>query len=231
MLPIAILAGGFATRLGKISKNTPKSLIEIKNKAFLDWQIQLLIEQGYDEIVMCISHLAEKIMLHIGDGKKYGVRIRFSMDGALPAGTGGALRKALPLLGENFAVIYGDSFLPIDYSAVEKKFIESNCDALMTVYKNENAHDRSNVNYSNSKIFDYNKFNANPSMQYIDYGLTYFKSEVFDSPPGLEPFDLSVLFSNLSKSGRLSGFEVYERFYEIGSTSGLRDFRAYLEGN
>jgi MurNAc alpha-1-phosphate uridylyltransferase len=229
MLPIAILAGGLATRLGDISKNTPKSLIKIQKKAFIDWQLELLIDQGYEEFVICISHFAEKIRFHIEDGQKYGASIKFSVDGPVPAGTGGALRKALPLLGDDFAVIYGDSYLPIDYSAVEKNYGELNCDALMTVFKNDNAHDKSNVNYSNSKILEYDKLNPNSSMLYIDYGLTYLNSAVFNSLIEPEPLDLSLLYSNLSKSGSLCGFEVYNRFYEIGSPSGLKDFSEYLE--
>jgi MurNAc alpha-1-phosphate uridylyltransferase len=231
MFPVAILAGGMATRLGKISKDIPKSLIEIKENAFIDWQLKLLTEQGYEEFVICISHYADKIRQHIGDGKKYTASIKFSIDGALAAGTGGALRKALPILGDNFAVIYGDSFLPIDYSAVEEKFIDSKCDALMTVFKNDNAHDKSNVNFSNSKVLEYDKFNPKPAMHYIDYGLTYLNSTVFNSFVEPEPVDLSVLYSDLSKCGRLCGFEVYERFYEIGSVSGLKDFTEYLERN
>jgi NDP-sugar pyrophosphorylase family protein len=229
MLPVAILAGGLATRLGSISKNTPKSLIGIQDKAFIDWQLELLIDQGYEEFVICISHFAEKIRFHIENGQKYRASIKFSIDGAVPAGTGGALRKALPLLGDDFAVIYGDSFLPIDYSAVEKRYRELNCDALMTVLKNDNAYDKSNLNYSNSKISEYNKFHPNSSMLHIDYGLTYLNSAVFDSLIEPDPVDLSLLYGKLSKSGRLYGFEVYNRFYEIGSLSGLKDFSEYLE--
>lgn len=231
MLPVAILAGGLATRLGTLSKNTPKSLIEIKSKAFIDWQLELLIEHGFDEFVVCISHQGEKIKNHLNDGKNYSARIKFSIDGVHPAGTGGALRKALPLLGDKFAVVYGDSFLPIDYSVVEKKFIESKCDALMTIFKNDDLHDKSNVSYSNSKIVEYDKVNPKSQMRHIDYGLAYLNSDIFNSFTDPEPVDLSILYSNLSKSGRLCGFEVYERFYEIGSVSGLKDFTEYMERN
>jgi hypothetical protein len=100
----------------------------------------------------------------------------------------------------------------------------------MTVLKNDNVYDKSNLNYSNFKILEYDKYNPNSSMLHIDYGLTYLNSAVFDSLIEPEPVDLSLLYSKLSKSGKLCGFEVYNRFYEIGSISGLRDFSEYIEG-
>ena len=232
MLPIAILAGGFATRLGEFSKNLPKSLIDINGRPFVDWQMELLADAGYTKFIFCLSHKSTLIQGHLGDGSKFGVQIKYSLDGDAQLGTGGAIKKALPLLGSKFAVIYGDSYLPIDFNKVEKNFIQTRAQALMTVYRNEGSFDSSNVEFVKGQLTKYDKKNTNPRMFYIDYGLSYFQNQVFDTYPSDTSFDLSEVSYALSQSKKLSGFEVFRRFYEIGSVSGIRDLSTALrEGN
>jgi MurNAc alpha-1-phosphate uridylyltransferase len=228
MLPIAILAGGFGTRLGEITSNYPKCLLPINGKAFIDWQIDALIAAGYSDFVLCVSFKSELVKKHFSDGKKLGVRIEYSYDGKEQQGTGGAIRNALPLLGSEFAVIYGDSFLQLDYGEVEKSFVRSNAMATMTVFANGNQYDKSNVEFTGGKILAYNKFTPTNNMHHIDYGLTYFRREVFLEDRFEAPFDLSTLCQELAASGKLSGFEVYSRFYEIGSVRGIKEFSDYL---
>ena len=228
MLPIAVLAGGLATRLGSLTKDLPKCLIEISGKPFVDWQIELLRSAGYVKLVFCISYKSELVQNYLGDGSKWGVSIEYSLDGETQLGTGGAIKKALPLLGERFAVIYGDSFLPINYSQVEVKFLNSSFPALMTVFENENSFDRSNVQYDAGQLIEYAKTSENPLMRHIDYGLTYFHASTFDNYAGDSNFDLADLCADLSKVGKLGGFEVHERFYDIGSISGISDLSNYL---
>ena len=228
MLPIAVLAGGRATRLGPLTKDLPKCLIEISGKPFVDWQIELLRSAGYTELVFCISYKSELVQNYLDDGSKWGVSIEYSLDGETQLGTGGAIKKALPLLGERFAVIYGDSFLPINYAEVEVKFLNSSFRALMTVFENENVFDKSNVQFHNGQLIEYAKKLENPLMRHIDYGLTYFHASTFDNYAGDSNFDLADLCADLSKVGKLGGFEVHERFYEIGSISGISDLSNYL---
>ena len=229
MLPIAVLAGGLATRLGSLTKDLPKCLIEISGKPFVDWQIELLRSAGYVKLVFCISYKSELVQNYLGDGSKWGVSIEYSLDGETQLGTGGAIKKALPLLGERFAVIYGDSYLPIDYQAVEESFLESNAPALMTVFENNNNLDQSNVQFEQGQLLDYKKESLNPKMHHIDYGLTYFQSSVFADYPDNSLFDLSEVSSDLSELAKLSGFEVFQRFYEIGSVSGIAELSRLLE--
>ena len=228
MLPLAILAGGYATRLGSLTKNSPKCLIEINGRPFVDWQLELLIKHGYTDFIFCISYKSDMVQDHLGDGSRWGVEIRYSLDGETQLGTGGAIQKALPLLGKSFGVIYGDSYLPIDYFQVEKEFLSSPAQALMAVYKNHNQFDTSNVEFSDGILVNYEKGTNGPKMQHIDYGLSYFRSSAF-SPLG-EPksFDLSDTCHQLSSEGKLAGFEVFERFYEIGSAQGIEEFSDYL---
>ena len=165
---------------------------------------------------------------HLGDGSRWGSRIRYSIDGETQLGTGGAIQKALPLLGEAFGVIYGDSYLPIDYSGVELEFLYSKNQALMTIYNNQNQFDASNVEYGDGKVINYEKGSAERKMTHIDYGLTYFREEAFLSMANELSFDLASICHLLAKDGKLDGFEVFERFYEIGSVKGIEELSEYL---
>ncbi len=228
MLPLAILAGGHATRLGSLTKEFPKCLIEIDRKPFVDWQLNLLVQKGYSDFIFCISYKSKMIQDHLGDGSRWGARIRYSLDGETQLGTGGAIQKALPLLGKSFGVIYGDSYLPTDYSAIEKAFLNSRGEAMMAVYHNRNELDASNVEYTNGSLINYQKGTNDPKMHHIDYGLTYFHEEAFTNLKPHVTFDLSELCHRLSTEKKLAGFEVFQRFYEIGSVSGIKEFSKYL---
>jgi NDP-sugar pyrophosphorylase family protein len=228
MLPIAILAGGLATRLGDLTEKVPKSLIQVNGRPFIDWQMDKLVGAGYSDFVLCVSHKSDQIQNHLGNGGAWGVNIRYSHDGDQQLGTGGAIKNALPLLGSKFSVIYGDSYLPINYASVESEFLSSGFDGLMTVYLNNNKFDRSNVEFSQGILSNYDKKKENSRMTHIDYGISYFRSEAFEKAIASHFFDLSDVYVELLKVGRLCGFEVFERFYEIGSTQGISDLTNFL---
>ena len=171
MLPVAILAGGLATRLRPLTETIPKSLVEVNGEPFLWHQLRLLRENGIDRVVLCVSHLGEQVRDSVGDGRKFGVHIDYSFDGPTLLGTAGALQRAQPLLGESFFVLYGDSYLPIDWRSVEAAFRASGKAGLMTVYRNESQWDTSNVEFVDGRIVAYNKKLRNPRMRHIDYGL------------------------------------------------------------
>jgi NDP-sugar pyrophosphorylase family protein len=228
MLPLAILAGGFATRLGTLTKTLPKCLIEVNGKPFVDWQLDLLIEAGYSEFVFCTSYKSNMVQRYLGDGSSRGIKIEYSLDGENQLGTGGAVQKAIAKLGSEFGVIYGDSYLPTNYFAIERGFLASRSQALMSVYKNQNRLDQSNVEFVNGKLLQYEKGARNTFMHHIDYGLTYFRAEAFTPWKEQSSFDLSVVCNQLAIMGQLDGFEVFERFYEIGSVQGIEAFSQYL---
>jgi MurNAc alpha-1-phosphate uridylyltransferase len=228
MLPLAILVGGFGSRLGSLTKEIPKCLIEINGRPFVDWQLDLLVKNGFSDFVFCVSYKSKTIQEYLGDGTERGIRIRYSMDGETQLGTGGAIQKAIPMLGEVFGVIYGDSYLPINYLAVEKEFLNSKSQALMTVYKNQNQLDTSNVEFFQGKLINYEKGTQNEKMLHIDYGMTFFREAAFRNWLDQSSFDLSKVCHQLAMDGQLEGFEVFERFYEIGSLPGIEDFSQYL---
>lgn len=228
MYPVVILAGGLATRLRPITETIPKALIEVAGRPFIYHQLAYLKKQGLSKVILSIGYLGEMIHEVIGDGSQMGLQIQYSFDGEVLLGTGGAIKKALPMLGDAFFVLYGDSFLPINFLEVEKAFRTSSKKGLMTVLKNENQWDTSNVIYEDGQLSEYNKRELKPSMLYIDYGLGVLKSDVFQDYPFATSFDLSDVYNQLSIQNQLAGFEVYQRFYEIGSLVGIRETENYL---
>lgn len=228
MFPIAILAGGLATRLRPITEVIPKALIEVAGKPFMVHQLNYLQKQGIKKVVICIGHLGIMIQEVVGDGARWGMQVEYSFDGPILLGTGGALKQALHMLGDNFFVLYGDSYLPINFAKVQEAFIDGKKLGLMAVIENQNQWDRSNVEFSQGRILEYNKQVIRPEMSHIDYGLGVLQAKVFDSYPQNKIFDLSKIYNQLSLGGQLSGYEVFERFYEIGSHQGIADTQNYL---
>jgi N-acetyl-alpha-D-muramate 1-phosphate uridylyltransferase len=231
MLSVAILAGGLATRLRPLTKTIPKSMIEICGEPFIHWQTKKLAQAGIVDIVYCVGYKSEMIEEFLGDGSQYGVKVSYSHDGPKQLGTGGAIIKALPYLGEKFMVLYGDSYLQIDYAKVQEKHEESSRPALMTVYANSGKFDASNVNFSGGVLRNYQKGNTSLEMTHIDYGLSCFDKSVFSSYDSSVPVDLAQIFTDLVSKDLLAGYEVEERFYEIGSHQGILDFAAHVERN
>jgi NDP-sugar pyrophosphorylase family protein len=228
MLPLAILAGGYATRLGLLTTETPKCLLKINERPFVDWQLDLLMNHGYSDFIFCVSYKSDAVQEYLGDGSDRGARIQYSLDGDTQLGTGGAVQKALPKLGEEFGVIYGDSYLPTNYRSAEQFFLDSRSLAVMTVYENKNQFDSSNVEFTNGKLVNYKKESNNRQMHHIDYGITFFREATFRPWIDISSFDLSEVCHQLATQGQLDGFEVFERFYEIGSRQGIAEFSQYL---
>ena len=227
MYSVAILAGGLASRLGEITKKLPKSLVVVSGKPFIFHQLEILKSQGIKNVVLCVGHLGEMIEHTVGDGHNFNLNIKYSYDGDKQLGTGGSIKKALHLLDSSFFVLYGDSLLPTNFEKVQQAYDAKKL-GLMTIIKNDNAWDVSNVLYNDGKLIEYNKLNPKPNMKYIDYGLSILNKNAFDYFLNQQVFDLSDLFVLLSSKGELSAFEVYDRFYEIGSKKGIQETEDYL---
>ena len=226
--PVAILAGGLATRLHPATEKMPKALVEVAGRPFLAHQLRLLRAAGIRKVVLCVGYRGEMIEREFLDGSGLGVKLSYSFDGPELLGTGGAIQKALPLLGKQFFVLYGDSYLPIDYVAPARAFRDSGKLALMTVLRNEDRWDASNVWFADGVIKSYNKQQQAPEMRYIDYGLGLFDAAAFAGRPANKAFDLGDVYQDLIVSNELAGYEVTQRFYEIGSPEGLAELDAML---
>lgn len=227
-VPVAILAGGLGTRLGPLTANLPKALVPVNGRPFIDHQLALLQYRGTRRVVLCLGTLAELIVDHVGDGARYGLRVEYSFDGPRLLGTGGALRRAAALLHPLCWVVYGDSYLDFDYGAALNHFEHRLEPALMTVYRNEGRWDGSNVIFRDGRVVRYDKRRPDPDMRYIDYGAILLRAAALDRIPADEPRDLGDLCHTLADEGVLAGYEVSQRFYEIGSVDGLRETERYL---
>jgi NDP-sugar pyrophosphorylase family protein len=229
-LPVAILAGGLASRLGPLTTEMPKCLLEVAGRPFIHTQLHQLSSQGVCRVVLCLGHLGERVAAAVGDGSAFGLEIVYSFDGPELRGTAGAIKRALPLLGREFFVLYGDSHLECNYAAVQNAFETAGKLVLMTVFRNEGRWDTSNVEYHDGRIVAYDKKTHTAGMQHIDYGLGVWNHRAFEGVPQATSCDLVVVYQEMLLRGELAGFEVTERFYEIGSFTGLTETRKHLAG-
>jgi NDP-sugar pyrophosphorylase family protein len=230
-LPLAILAGGLATRLRPLTDNVPKSMLEINGKPFIYWQLKVLAKSGVTKVVLCTSHKSDLIENYVKTGEEFGVDVTYSHDGEVQLGTGGAVKKALPKLGNKFMVLYGDSFLPMDYFAAEKAYLQGGFENMMTIYNNKLELDQSNIHFLKGKIVEYEKNTKKKNFKYIDYGLNFFSQSAFSGFERNTFFDISEVIRKLVEKQNLGGYEVYNRFYEVGSLRGINHLIEFLRKN
>lgn len=228
-IPVAILAGGTATRLGDIAQATPKALVDVAGRPFIAHQLTLLRRRGFGRIVLCVGHLGDQIASVVGDGRDFDLTVTYAHDGPVLMGTAGALRAAAPRLGAQFWVLYGDSYLDIDYEAVQAAFDAAPRESLMTIVRNDNRWDRSNVEFADGVLRRYDKRQPTPAMHHIDFGASILTATALTRVPAGVPSDLADLYASLVADGAMGGYEVQERFYEVGSPAGLDDTRRYFE--
>ncbi|HEY5025161.1 MAG TPA: sugar phosphate nucleotidyltransferase [Acidimicrobiales bacterium] len=231
-----ILAGGLGTRLFPATRTVPKVLVEVAGRPFAHWQLEWLASEGVERVVYSVGHLGEMIEAEIGDGARWGVAVTYVDEGRQRLGTGGALRLAVDAgaLDDTFFVLYGDSYLSVDLSAVEDDFCARAPDALMTVYRNAGRFETNNAVVAHGMVTHYEKGLAHPppEMQFVDYGLSVLRGAVVvELVPAGGASDLADAFSALSAAGRLAGFEASTRFFEIGSPSGLTDLERHLDNS
>ncbi|HVP37005.1 MAG TPA: sugar phosphate nucleotidyltransferase [Terriglobales bacterium] len=228
-MQMVILAGGLATRMRPLTLKLPKSMLLIKGRPFLEYQLELLKEYEIKDVLLCVGFKGELIKEHFGDGRKFGVSLSYSFDGDKLLGTAGALKKAYKLLGENFFLMYGDSYLPYDYLRIEESFKMSNKLSLMVTYKNQNRFDKSNILIEEGLVKVYDKTFEGGKLEYIDAGLSILKKEVLNLVPEDEPYNLEGLYGALISEEEMSAFEIRQRFYQIGSFEGLEEFKNLVE--
>jgi N-acetyl-alpha-D-muramate 1-phosphate uridylyltransferase len=223
---VCVLAGGLGSRLGERVASTPKPLLEVAGEPFLVHQLRSLAAYGCTQVVLCVGYLGEQIEQRIGD-EQFGIRVHYSYDSPGQDGTLGAIRRALPFLGERFLVLYGDTYLRINYQEVLSAWDASGCVGLMTVFLNDNRWDRSNVVYAAGRVVVYDKGGASPGMRWIDYGLGGLAKDALTLVADTER-DLAPLYKLLAENHALFGYEAHRRFYEIGTPDGLAETEAFL---
>jgi NDP-sugar pyrophosphorylase family protein len=228
LYPVVVLAGGMATRLRPVTEKIPKALVEVGGKPFIYHQMRLLYSQGIRRVIISAWYRGDMIREYVGDGGQFDMKVDYVFDGNSPLGTGGAIRKALPLLGGPFFVLYGDSYLPCNYADIQMYFDASEQVALMTTFRNLGKWDTSNVEMADGQIVQYDKENRSPHMHHIDYGLGLFMPSVFGSLIEGQAADLAEIYRQLVSEKKMSAYEVKERFYEVGSFEGLTELDSIL---
>ena len=229
---VVVLMGGLGTRLKDYTKECPKSLVEVSGRPFFDYQLDLLCAWGFKKFVFLIGYKADMIEEHYGDGSDRGINIRYSYDGEKLLGTGGAVRRALDLLEDDFLLLYGDSFMDIDYAETLYRYERgkaAGARALMSVLRNNNRFDKSNVVMDGGRISLYDKHNPTPEMDHIDYGVCMYERSLFTGRAEDEAFDIAEILHDLSVKGQLSAQVVTKRFYEIGSPASLAECSEYMK--
>jgi len=229
MFTVVLLSGGLATRLRPITEKIPKAMLEVAGKPFIHHQLNLLSKNGIKRVVLCVGYLGKMIENYIGNGSKFQMEVQYSYDGEKLLGTGGAIKKALKYVDDSFFVLYGDSYLDVDYAKIEMAYVNSGKKGLMTVYKNEGKWDSSNVIFEKNEIMMYSKKERLKEMNYIDYGLGILNKQVFQDFESEAVFDMAGIYEKLAKEKHLLGYEVFERFYEIGSKEGLKDLEQKIK--
>lgn len=227
LLPVCILAGGIGSRLGEAVTETPKPLLEVAGKPFIVHQLELLRTHGARQIVVSTGYLGEQFERLLGSGDDFSLKIRYSHDGEVPLGTGGAVKVALPLLGDRFLVLYGDTYLQVNYEEVQERFLASGTLGLLTVLKNQDAWDKSNARVEGDRVIVYDKYDPRPDMRWIDYGLCALSAQAFAKVEA-ERFDLGDIFGELARQNELAAYRVTERFYEIGTPVSLEETERFL---
>src|SRR5262249_25567753 len=214
-----------------VTETVPKALVEVAGRPFIDHQLALLRRHGVKRVVLCLGYRGEQVEAYLGAGEAHGLDLRYAYDGERLLGTGGALRRAARLLGEALWVIYGASYMDIDYGAVLADFRGRDVLGLMTVLHNDGRWDQSNVVFRDGQLVRYDKRRRSPEMTYIDYGVALLRRRALERIPPEQPYDLAELYSALVAEGQMVGYEVTQRFYEIGTPAGLEETSAHLRAH
>lgn len=224
----AILAGGLGTRLGHMTQTTPKPMVLVNGKPFLEHEIGLLKRSGIGDFVLCVGHFGEKVEDYFGDGGKLGVRVTYSYDGPKLMGPAGALKRAEPLLEDRFFVTYGDAYLRADYRMMMDVLVDSGRLGVMAVYENHGMYGKSDVVVRDGEVVRYDKGDAGRVMEWVNFGVSALSKRALSLvAPGKECGE-ERFYGELIKRHELLAFPVNDRFYEIGTPDSLRDFERFI---
>jgi MurNAc alpha-1-phosphate uridylyltransferase len=224
VLPVAVLAGGLGTRLRLVTGETlPKALVPVAGRPFIDRKLDELRGRGANEVVLLVGHGGDALRTHVGDGEAFGLQVTYLEDGPTLLGTGGALLRARPMLGDTFWTTYGDTLLSVDTASAEAQFAASDALGLMTVLHNRDRWEPSNTRVEGSRVVAYSKQPRPAAAEHIDYGMLLFRAAALSGFGPGDAFDLGEALGALVTQQRLDAFEVTERFHDIGTVEALRE--------
>jgi len=230
-----ILAGGLGTRLGALTRKIPKPMMPVAGMPYLEHQLRFLRQQSLPDVLLLTGHLGDQIENYFGDGARLGLRIRYARE-SRPLGTGGALHQARTLLDETFLLMYGDSLLPIEYSAAARRLKDSAALGVILVYRDPAGDTTVHPNVALDRsglVTRYDKTAAGAGLEYVEAGVSCFRRDVLDLLPDSGPDSPPVSFEQcvfplLIERRQLAGLPTWQRFYDIGTPERLRVIEDYL---
>lgn len=221
---IVILCGGKGTRVRRYTNKIPKCLIKFNGKPFIYHQLKLLKYQGINNAVISVKFMKNKIIKYFKEHIDF-MNYKIVEDGDKYLGTGGAIKKILKYMNKNFFILYGDSYPNFNINNL-KKYNKCN----MAIFNNKNKFDKSNISLNKLGTIKYYEKIKQKKLNYIDYGITYTNKDIFKVLK-LKKFNLPKMFDKISSMGKLHGYIVKKRFYEIGSYKGIKDFKKFINKN
>lgn len=212
-----VLAGGRGTRLGSLTQHTPKPLLPVAGKPFLAYLLWLLVQQGVSELVLSVGYLSESIIQALGDGSRFGVRIRYAVE-KTPLGTGGAVRFAasfLPFPDKAFFVLNGDTLLDCNLQKLARLMLEGSATAGMALRQVEDVGRYGAVITENAKVTAFSEKSANGPGT-VNGGVYALLPQALDTlPEGASSIEQD-LFPQLTTQGQLAALRTTGFFLDIG---------------
>lgn len=228
-MQIVVLAGGLATGVGAETEQIPESLLLVRQRPFVDWQLDRFAASGARSVVMCVGYLGEQIETHVKRALDRGLVVSYSYEGSEATGTGGALRRAFARLDDEFVLTYGDRYLPFDYASLLHDLrAHPEAQATMSVCKNRGQLWQSNVALDGEWLARYEASATTPALDSVDCGAVALRRSVLDGIEIGAVWGIEALFRKLTRQRQLRAFVAPERFYEVGSPEGRADLEQHL---
>ncbi len=226
-----ILAGGLGTRLRPLTENIPKPMVQVAGKPFLDYELRFLLKNGFQKFLICAGYKSKVIEDYFHGGDALKISISYSKEPDQLLGAAGALKNATSLLEPEFMVTYGDSFLRMDYAQFIDDFHSLGKLGTMAVLENHNQFGKSDLKVQNGLVTKYDKSGTDPELTWINFGATLLQKIALEYIPEGRAVGEEEFYGKLIKRNELAAFPTFDRFYEIGTVSGLREFQKFLLEN
>ena len=224
----AVLCGGRGTRLRPHTDTTPKPMVEVANRPFLEHLLGQLAEQGIVRFVLMTGHLGEQIHEHFGTGSRWGWDIRYSHG---PAGwdTGRRVVEAAGLLDESFVLLYSDNFAPVDLGVLANRHSETGRSLTVTLKSKIGG----NVRYSSKRdITAYDPTRSAHGLNHVEIGYMLVERDatlrMFEAIDGYPDIAFSDVLCAAAGVGELGGIELGGAYYSVSDPTRLELTRKYF---
>jgi histidinol-phosphate phosphatase family protein len=216
-----ILAGGRGERMRPWTDLRPKPMLEIAGKPFLEHLIELLRDQGFERVLLLLGYLPEPVQNYFGDGRRWGVRIEYSVTGVEDL-TGQRLRQAEAKLDDCFLLLYCDNYWPLRMDRMWERFLAANVPAMLTVYSNKDDYTKDTLKVDAAGfVTHYDKQRRTAGLKGTEISYAILRKELLRRlPAGNVSFE-EALFPALAQERQLAAYLTDHRYYSIGGLARL----------